>query len=263
MLSSATLPTAAPRPPARPVELRRADELDRSRPGLPSGHTRLDAELPGSGWVLGGLNEILVEQPGALEWRLLTPMLQHRRQPLLLINPPYTPHLPGLAPHLPGLAPHLPGLAPPSLLWITPETPQQVLWACEQVIRAGDGGAVLAWLPALRDARSEQIRRLQAHALASRVPIFLFRPQAAAGQSSAAPLRLLLRAREPWQIEVHLLKRRGPAHEGWLALEATPPQLAPLLTPRMRAARLPAQPLYPLPNHALARLAAAAHVEHS
>jgi len=244
MLSPVTHVAAPPLPP----ELRRADELDRSHPGLPSGHARLDAELPGGGWALGGLNEILLEQPGALEWRLLAPALAQRQQPLLLINPPHTPHLPGLA-------------ATP-LLWITPETPRQVLWTTEQAIRAGDGGAVLAWLPALRDARPEQIRRLQAHALASRVPIFLFRPQAAAGQSSAAPLRLLLRAREPWQVEIHLLKRRGPAFEGWLALDATPPQLAPLLTPRMRTARLPTRLTPTLPHHALARPAAAAHVLH-
>ena len=230
--------------PALPPEVYRADGLDRSRPGLPSGHAQLDAELPGGGWALGGLNEILLDVPGALEWRLLTPMLSGRRdKPLLLINPPQVPHLPGLQ------------VGP--LLWINPATPQQALWATEQAIRSGDGGAVLAWLPALRDARPEQIRRLQTHALASRVPIFLFRPLAAAQQSSPAPLRLHLRCAEPWQIEVHILKRRGPAHEGWLALDATPAQLAALLTPRMRAARF-VVPTQPVVHHALARPAARA-----
>lgn len=227
-----------------PAEVHRANCLDGSRPGLPSGHARLDAELPGGGWGLGGLNEILLPLPGALEWRLLTPMLSGRRdQPLLLINPPHVPHLPGLQ------------IGP--MLWIAPATPQQALWATEQAIRSGDGGAVLAWLPGLRDARPEQIRRLQTHALASRVPIFLFRPLAAAAQSSPAPLRLQLRCAEPWQIEAHILKRRGPAHEGWLALDATPAQLAPLLTPRMRAARhvVPTRPVH---HHALARPAARA-----
>ncbi len=227
---------------ALPPEVYRADRLDGSHPGLPSGHARLDAELPGGGWALGGLNEVLLPLPGTLEWRLLTPMLSGRRdKPLLLINPPHVPHLPGLQ------------IGP--LLWINPATPQQALWATEQAIRSGDGGAVLAWLPALRDARPEQIRRLQTHALASRVPIFLFRPLAAAAQSSPAPLRLQLRCSEPWQIEAHLLKRRGPAHEGWLTLDATPAQLDPLLTPRMRAARLlPTQPVHH--HHALARPAA-------
>ena len=220
----------------------RADCLDGSRPGLPSGFVALDAELPGGGWALGGLNEILVELPGALEWRLLAPLLSRDcSKPVLLIAPPCVPHLPGLS------------LGP--LLWIDPPTPRLRLWAIEQAIRSGDGGAVLAWLPGPQDARPEEIRRLQAHALASRVPLFLFRPQAASVQSSAAPLRLMLRTRQPWQIEVHILKRRGPACEGWLALDSTPPQLAPLLTPRMRALRpLPTRPVH----HALARPAARA-----
>ena len=243
------MPSPALIPPVvLPPEVYRADGLDSSRPGLPSGHGLLDAQLPGGGWALGGLNEILLEQPGALEWRLLTPLLSGRRdKPLLLIQPPHRPHLPGLS------------VGP--LLWIKPTSPQQALWATEQAIRSGDGGAVLAWLPELRDARPEQIRRLQTHALASHVPIFLFRPKAAAAQSSAAPLRVQLRSCGPWQIEAHILKRRGPMHEGWLALDATPPQLEALLTPRMRAARLPSsRPVHH--HHALARPAAPVPVEH-
>jgi protein ImuA len=231
-----------------PPEVYRADGLDGSRPGLSSGFAALDAELPGGGWLLGGLNEILVELPGALEWRLLTPMLNGRRdKPVLLIAPPHRPHLPGLSS----------SCGP--LLLIEPPTPGLRLWAIEQAIRSGDGGAVLAWLPGLRDARPEQIRRLQAHALASQVPIFLFRPLAAAAQSSAAPLRLQLRIREPWQIEAHILKRRGPAHEAWLALDATPAQLEPLLTTRMRAARLPVRTPQ---HHVLARPAAPVRAPH-
>ncbi|MBV8504107.1 MAG: translesion DNA synthesis-associated protein ImuA [Paucibacter sp.] len=237
MHSAIPSPTLTPRGAiALPPEVYRADGLDGSRPGLPSGFARLDAELPGGGWLLGGLNEILVELPGALEWRLLTPLLSNRRdRPVLLIAPPHLPHLPGLSSG--------------PLLLIQPQTPQLRLWALEQAIRSGDGGAVLAWLPEIRDARPEQIRRLQAHALASHVPIFVFRPQAAAAQSSAAPLRVQLRAREPWQIEAHIHKRRGPAHEGWLALDATPTQLEPLLTPRMRTARLPQRTVH----HVVAR----------
>ena len=258
MPSPALAVTPAPSPTPLPPEVYRADGLDRSRPGLPTGHARLDAELPGGGWALGGLNEILLEHPGALEWRLLTPLLsglkRDNNKPLLLIQPPHQPHLPGLS-----------SVGP--LLWITPTTPQQALWATEQAIRSGDGGAVLAWLPDLRNARPEQIRRLQTHALTSHVPIFLFRPKAAAAQSSAAPLRLVLRACGPWQIEAHILKRRGPAFEGWLALDAAPPQLEGLLTPRMRAARLPSsRPVVVVPHHhdhhhhVLARPAAPAHV---
>ena len=108
-------------------------------------------------------------------------------------------------------------------------------------MQSSGAAAVLAWLP---QARPEQMRRLQVHALGAQMPIFVFRSLAAREQSSAAPLRLLLRAASLWQLEVQLFKRRGPAHVSWLSLSAIPATLDPLLTPRLRdiaprPARLP------------------------
>ena len=40
-------------------------------PTLPSGFASLDAELPGGGWPLRAVTELLTPQPGVLEWRLL------------------------------------------------------------------------------------------------------------------------------------------------------------------------------------------------
>ncbi len=191
-------------------------------PTLPSGFAALDAELPGGGWPLKASIELLIEQPGVLEWRLLAPALcswwarQSGPQPLLLVNPPHTPHLPGL---------QALGLPPSALIWVQAAVPAQQLWATEQAIQSN--AAVLAWLP---EARPEQIRRLQVGALSSAAPVFLMRPKHAGRQSSAAPLRLEVRPGEGWQLDVHLLKRRGPAHEGWLALPAVPSAVAPLLT---------------------------------
>ena len=94
--------------------------------------------------------------------------------------------------------------------------------------------AVLAWLP---DARPEQVRRLQVHALGSDAPTFLMRPERAGQQSSAAPLRVAVRPGDGWGLDVHLLKRRGPTHEGWLALPALPAAVEPLLTAAKRKPR--------------------------
>jgi protein ImuA len=221
-------------------------------PALSSGFTALDSELPGGGWPLRSVTELLTPQPGVLEWRLLAPALRgwwaaqalpalnpSRRQrqaapalrTLLLVNPPHAPHLPGL---------QALGLSPSALVWVSAATPAQQLWATEQAVKSRL--AVLAWLP---EARPEQIRRLQVSALSSDAPVFLMRPESVRQQSSAAPLRLVVQPGEGWSLAVHLLKRRGPAHEGWLTLPAVPGAVEPLLTAAKRAPQAAPAPLSP------------------
>jgi protein ImuA len=234
-----------------------------AEPTLPSGFTALDAELPGGGWPTRAAVELLAPQFGVLEWRLLAPALRgwwagqappvaspgpgRRQRPataalrsLLLVNPPHTPHLPGL---------QALGLPPSALVWVSAKTPAEALWAAEQAVKSRV--AVLAWLP---DARPEQIRRLQVNTLSSDAPLFLMRPERAAQQSSAAPLRLVVQPGEGWALNVHLLKRRGPAHEGWLQLPAVPGAVEPLLTAARRQP-VPAQ----MPAHASASPATERH----
>ncbi len=272
------VPCAALRPPLVPLPLDDARLQGRlwrgsslstaADPTLASGFAALDAELPGGGWPLRAVTELLTPQPGVLEWRLLAPALSGwwaaqalpaaapgRRgrvvtsalRSLLLINPPHTPHLPGL---------QALGLPPSALIWVEASTPAQALWAAEQAIKSRV--AVLAWLP---EARPEQIRRLQVNALSSDAPAFLMRPERVQQQSSAAPLRLIVQPGEGWDLAVHLLKRRGPAHEGWLELPAVPGAVEPLLTaakrkplpaPMPEPAPAPASPPMERP-HALAR----------
>lgn len=233
-------------------------------PAVSSGFAALDAELPGGGWPLQSLSEILCDSVATLEWRLLAPALRllladapgtglraatlgarrsrarmpagapplkrpsaaasataSSQQPLLLINPPLSPHLPGL---------QACGLPAQRLIWVAPETPAQQLWALEQAIKANASAAILAWLP---QARPEQIRRLQSCAQAMQAPVFLFRPLAMAGQSSAAPLRVSLSTGPGWNLQLNILKRRGPLHEGVLSLPALPADLGRVLTPQM------------------------------
>jgi protein ImuA len=243
----------------------RGSELARSTsPCHSSGFTALDAELPGGGWPTQQLSEILLARPGACEWRLLGPALRGllvgspaaapqarpgkrgrsgpaaspaARRPLLLINPPLPPHLPGLAGH---------GISAAQLVWIAPGNAAHALWAAEQAIKADAAAAVLAWLP---EARPEQIRRLQAAALGARAPVFVLRPAAIAQpQSSAAPLRLLLEPGPDWTLRVRLLKRRGPMHEGWLTLPSLPAGLGRILAPRLLQPAIPPLATGPRPN---------------
>ena len=246
-------------PPGSPTEALLADpRLWRAAslgacisPCIPSGFAALDAELPGGGWPTRAVCEILQAQGGMAEWRLLGPALrallqeqplpqQHKKKnksaaapprPVLLINPPHVPHLPGLRAH---------GLSEKQLVWIAPPQAEQALWATEQAIKANAAAALLAWLPA---ARPEQIRRLQTAALNSGAPVFLFRPLAAQAQSSAAPLRLLLAPGAAWSLELQILKRRGPALEAPLCLPAVPDALLDALAPRLLLPALTHQPI--------------------
>lgn len=191
---------------------------------VPTGWAALDQELPCAGWPVGSLVEVLAPQASLLEWRLLAPALQtvvkDERQ-VVLVGPPKTPCLAGLQ--------HV-GLLPSHLVWIRVDAPAQRLWSVEQLVRAGSAGAVLAWLP---QARQEQIRRLQILAQSTRSLVFLFRPEAAQYEASAAPLRLLARHGVDFELHVEILKRRGPAHAGQLVLPSIPGGLAEVLTPRL------------------------------
>lgn len=193
-----------------------------------SGHPALDAELPGGGWPCHAITEILQPQAGALEWRLLSPLLRAvmaAGRTVVLVGPPQPPHLPGL--HHSGLAPQW---LERSLVWVQADTAAERLWATEQLLRANATGVLLVWLP---QARPEQVRRLQVGAHGSEGLVFLCRPAAAAHESSAAPLRVQARLGPDWALQLQILKRRGPCHEAPILLPAVPGGLADVLTPRL------------------------------
>ena len=201
-----------------------ASELGASAHGVRhSGHAVLDAQLPGGGWPCGSLTEVLQAQPGLHEWRLLLPALRGaaREGTVLLVG---SPHAPGLA-ALAAL-----GLAPQALLQVEADRPAERLWAAEQALRCEAVTALVAWLP---QARPEQLRRLHLAAQAREGtgggPLcFAFRPAAARHESSAAPLRLLLRHADDGRLELDVFKRRGPALDAPLRLDAPLPVQAAL-----------------------------------
>ena len=115
----------------------------------------------------------------------------------------------------------------------------------------------MAWLPRVRSA---QLRRLQVLASAHEGPVWLCRPADAARESSAAPLRLLVRPGADWALLVDVLKRKGPPLERTLQLPAVPAGLSVVLPPRLLAAGH--FPVFPVPreaDHAVVRAPTAEH----
>lgn len=213
----------------------------------PTGDARLDAQLPGGGWPVGALIELL--QPAGVhsEWRLLLPALARSGQgPVVLVGAPQPPFVPALAAQ---------GLAVARLVWVTAQAATARLWAAEQALRCAEVDAVLAWLP---QARGDQLRRLQMAAAEHHKLLFVMRAPQAQADASPALLRLQLapQAQEGDLLAVHILKRRGPPLAQPLHLQARPARLAVWLA----ASQRPAQGLAVMEEvgHALDRLAAAA-----
>ena len=207
----------------------RADALARhaSPAGVvASGHALLDAQLPGGGWPVGALCEILQTHSAQSEWRLLLPALcvaqgQGARPGaaswVVLVGPPHVPFGPALAAQ---------GLDVHQLLWVKASASAERLWATEQALRCEGVVAVLAWLP---QAQAASLRRLQMAALAHAKLLFVMRPAAVQWESSPAVLRLLLSQGagfnanaklDPDALNIQVLKRRGPPLAGTLAMSA-------------------------------------------
>ena len=249
---AAPLPPSSLQPAARvaaalSASVWRASELGTApAPVRSSGWPELDAQLPGGGWPCQALTEILLPRTGSCEWRLTghaLGSLATQEKAIVLIGPPASPHVPGLM--------HA-GLDARHLVWIQAESMAERLWAAEQLIRANAAAAVLAWLP---QARPEHIRRLQISALRCEGLVFLFRPEAACQQASAAPLRLRVQPGPDWSLQTHILKRRGALHEEAIFLPAIPGGLADVLPPRLRKPGLVRPASVPEVSHAVGRTA--------
>jgi protein ImuA len=257
----------------------RAHELaGADAPVLPTGYAALDAQLPGGGWPVGALVELLQDQSARHDWQLLLPALAARLRvhcgPVLLVGAPHLPFAPALAAL---------GLPAERLLWVNADDAAARLWAAEQALRCAQVAAVLAWLPAVRNSNAlGALRRLHMAAQMHSQLFFVFRPSAARQESSPAPLRLLLSGANVnlGAMQVEIIKRRGPAMAQPLQLPTQQQRLQALLqaTHARRARRvaqaggaitLPApiaslidsllQPTVPQPGHALDRSTSRQH----
>ena len=216
-----------------------------------TGEALLDLHLPGGGWPVGALTELL-QAPGVHnEWRLLAPALACcGTGPVVLVTPPHLPFVPALVAQgvaarrllwfkpPPGSVPAAKGVAPHGAKATAQSASATALWATEQALRCAPVDAVLAWLP---QARAEQLRRLHLAAAEHHKLLFVIRSDQARQDASPAVLRLQLSSDADGGLCLELLKRRGPPLEHHLHLAARPPALCQLLAvaDMAQAARVP------------------------
>jgi len=167
--------------------------------GLRTGYAALDQCLPGGGWPQRGLIEILADQRGIGELRLLMPVLATLCAGkaggwITWVSPPDQPYAPALAACGVDLSRVLVVRAGPG-----------TEWAMDQALRSEACSAVLGWANP-RDPQA--LRRLQLAAEQSRSLAFLFRPLAAGLAPSPAVLRLALSV-DQGNMQVRIVKSRG------------------------------------------------------
>lgn len=185
--------------------------------GLPTGFPALDAALPGGGWPVPGLVEILSGHPGSGGLRLVLPALARLARAgrwLIWVAPPHQPYAPAL---------RAAGIDLSRVMVVdlgedtagsrgagqAPADDGRVLWAFEQALRFPGCGAGLLWPGALEML---SLRRLQLACEAGGTLGLLFRTSACASEPSPAALRLLLDSRPlPAALDVEILKCRGGA----------------------------------------------------
>jgi protein ImuA len=185
----------------------RASQLARSSARcVDTGHPTLSSQLPGGGWPTGVLVDLLLQQPGIGEMRLLRPALVAvAKRRIVLLQPPHPPQALALAAL---------GVPPSQLIWLRANRTADVLWAAEQVLRSGSCGALLCWQ---NQVRSDSLRRLHLAAQYGETLFFMLRPLAAAQDASPAPLRLALRP-QAGGLQIDFVKRRGPQRDAPLFL---------------------------------------------
>jgi len=175
-----------------------------SRRRLPTGFEALDRALSG-GWPAGSLIELLVDDCGVGEFRLLLPALAtlgagRRDEPgqwIMLVAPPHIPYAPALERR---------GMDLSRLLLVHCRREADIPWAAEQALRSGACAAVLIWAH-LPDQRI--LRRLQLAAEEGSCWLVLFRPSRFRRRHSPAVLRAELRPLSADGIRMDIFKNQG------------------------------------------------------
>lgn len=202
-------------------------EWQRQLPAAPSGFAELDASLPGGGWPMGAVCELMPVAPGIGEVGLLIPALSRLARTgryLAWIAPPYLPCAPALAQRQIPLH---------RILIVETHGVQESLWAAEQALRCPAVGAVLCW-PA--DITDRNVRRLQLAAEAGASLGVLYRSPAAVREHSPAALRLHLQpAADGPGLLVDIHKCRGGRAGIRLQLPLPSPHVALALHPAAAA----------------------------
>jgi len=174
-----------------------------------TGFAALNALLPGHGWPLSSLIELLPKTEGIGEMRLVTPALKQLCQEardIVFVRPPHLPYPPALAKA---------GLPLNRIVWIDTDSDEDARWVAEQTLRQGMAGAVLLWSDCVKDIA---LRRLQLAAREGEALAFLYRSPLTSIAASPAAVRMELSA-APMGLHVELLKAQG-AQTGRITLPA-------------------------------------------
>src|SRR5688572_27758268 len=132
----------------------RGDSVCTTQHLISSGFPTLDAAL-GGGWPMPALLELLGDQSGIGELRLLLPLIEQLSkrtavpQRILWLNPPYVLQVTALRQH---------GLDPVQQWLSAPLTPRQTAWAMELALKSGACALVIAWLT---QASTAALRRIK------------------------------------------------------------------------------------------------------
>ncbi|GFE82464.1 hypothetical protein GCM10011487_44640 [Steroidobacter agaridevorans] len=170
---------------------------------VPSGFVALDDAL-GGGWPLPSLIELLCDEHGVGELRLLLGLLRQGqesssaagRKVVLWLSPPFELHAIALTQY---------GLVPNDHWVCSAAQPADLQWAMTQALRSGACLAVIAWARHLKPAA---LRTLKLAAMTGRGVGVLFRPKSEARLASPATLRISLRC-EQQTLELSILKMQG------------------------------------------------------
>lgn len=199
----------------------RAHQIGRNQTEvIHSGHPRLDEQLPGGGWAGHQCTELLSPYPGIGEISFLIPTLAKislKKKRILFINPPFIP--------TPNVLQQQ-GISVDQIALINTPKNSNSLWAIEQLIQSNTFGVLLAWLPETnKPLQHSALKRLQHHSNASQGLSFLFRNTNAREHASPASLRLELYPRSNHQIDIFILKRKGPLLNKPITLDLPRPSL--------------------------------------
>lgn len=180
-------------------------------PRISTGYKLLDAVLPGAGWPVGAVTEILLESMGIGELRLLLPAIRQvtrQGQRVVMINTPYRPYAPALVQSDIDLN---------GLFLISPANREDALWAAEKALHGGVCKLLLLWPDGFgyRPVDNKVVRRLQVAAQTTGSVAVLYRESASSktttvNQSHWAVLRLRLSI-EKKEFKVDVLKMIGTA----------------------------------------------------
>jgi hypothetical protein len=164
-----------------------------------TGFAALNRLLPGQGWPLSSLIELLPAAEGIGEMRLVLPALKQlctEARDIVFVRPPHVPYPPALAKA---------GLPLNRIIWIDTHSDEDARWVAEQTLRQGLSGAVLVWSDCTKDLA---LRRLQLAAREGEALAFLYRSPNTQVSASPAAVRLALSA-TPAGLRVDALKVQG------------------------------------------------------